>query len=224
MKKLLMGLLVLTTGLTLTGCAEKGTPEDIASVADAYGRIVWTADASNVERDFYLSKVDLGDDVVISWESDNDAIEIVTETYQGQYDSEAVEYFKAKVTQTEGVVTGEVSATLSKGDAKREWVRNCRVIADRFTSVSTFEALSELANGTMVRTEVEVVSVGTVSSYGTFDAVVKFAGEETTFSVYRAGQAYHSLFVVGEKIVIESEKASYNDKAQLSSIEFVKAL
>lgn len=224
MKKLLMGLLVLTTGLTLTGCVEKGTPEDIASVDDAYGRIVWTADASNVERDFYLSKVDLGDDVVISWESDNDAIEIVTETYQGQYDSEAVEYFKAKVTQTEGVVTGEVSATLSKGDAKREWVRNCRVIADRFTSVSTFEALSELANGTMVRTEVEVVSVGTVSSYGTFDAVVKFAGEETTFSVYRAGQAYHSLFVVGEKIVIESEKASYNDKAQLSSIEFVKAL
>lgn len=224
MKKLLMGLLVLTTGLTLTGCVEKGTPEDIASVDDAYGRIVWTADASNVERDFYLSKVDLGDDVVISWESDNDAIKIVTETYQGQYDSEAVEYFKAKVTQTEGVVTGEVSATLSKGDAKREWVRNCRVIADRFTSVSTFEALSELANGTMVRTEVEVVSVGTVSSYGTFDAVVKFAGEETTFSVYRAGQAYHSLFVVGEKIVIESEKASYNDKAQLSSIEFVKAL
>ncbi len=220
MKKLLVGLLVLFAGTVLTGCS---LSEDEIAVNDVYGRIIITADVYGIKRDFYLSKTEI-DGVTIEWKSSNDAIKIVEEDYQGTYDDKEYEYARAAVTTSDAAVTVELTATLTKGEATKEWTTTCKVLKDEFITVTSYDELEALATGDLVRVTVEVVSVNlsSLESYSNFEATLKFDGEEITFIGYRVGKAYVDYFEEGNKIMIEATRGYYGDKAQLTSVEYVK--
>lgn len=225
MKKILSLLLVLTVGVLLTGCGESGTPEDIAAVSDAYGKIILSADTANIQRDFYLTRTEI-DGVAVTWTSKNEAIEITTTKAQLTYDDKEYDYYVASVTQQSSAVTGTLSATLTKGDAKKVWEENTRVLSDQFTNITTYTDYISLTNNDKVRIKVEVVAVdeSDIASYNNFAATIKFVGEDTEFDAYRVGTDFLDLFVVGDTIIIEGVKTTSTSGAtiRVGSIEYVK--
>ncbi len=225
MKKLLIGFLVLTASLVLTGCASS---EDKEVVNDAFGRMMLPISTAGVADDFYLSRVQNSDGVDYEWVSNNTAIEIVKEKAKLTYDTEEYDYYKAKVTQpSDGAVTGTLEVTISKGGAKKVWTENCRVVP-RYI-IETYDDLASYDDDTYVKVTLEIEKTSEIntstssSSYNTFSPTL--AGTDgSSIYVYRIPAEYHSLCdEVGKKVTIYAQKSAYNGKAQLKSITLVVA-
>ena len=226
MKKIISFLSVLFFGLVLIGCGTKTTTTiaqtDEEAVAEAEGLIILDVEATNVLKDFYLTKTVIGNGVEVVWTSDNaDLVKIVKENAKLEGDAKEYEYWKAEVTLVPlggSATTVKLTATLTKGEVTSTVTEKVRIAVDEML---TLAEVRKATTGDIIKTKGVVTYRNPLAvSYNNFSVYME--DETSGLMLYRISGDYYDDFAPGNEVEVTGEVAPYQGLYEIKNVSLLK--